>query len=106
MQNCGEIIFKPTIGNERIHQGSNGNGVRIVNFVTFKTLLFRARYSRIGIFINTPGPQLMEKLTVRSITYGRKGDDIRVYSMYDCSGEVTVIFSYYLVVARVREKWQ
>jgi hypothetical protein len=26
-----ENIFKPTIGNESIHQDRNGNGVRVVN---------------------------------------------------------------------------
>ena len=26
-----ENSFKPTIGNKRLHQGSNDNGVRIVN---------------------------------------------------------------------------
>ena len=31
-----EDIFKPTIGNECIHQDSSGNGVRIANFVTTK----------------------------------------------------------------------
>jgi len=29
-----EIIFKPTIGNESLHQDSNDNGVRIVHFAT------------------------------------------------------------------------
>jgi len=29
-----ENIFKPTIGNESLHQGSNDNVVRIVNFAT------------------------------------------------------------------------
>ena len=29
-----ENIFKPTIGNESLHQDSNDKGVRIVNFVT------------------------------------------------------------------------
>ena len=29
-----ENIFKPTIGNESLHQDSNDNGVRIVNFAT------------------------------------------------------------------------
>jgi exonuclease III len=29
-----EDIFKPTIGNERLHEISNDNGVRIVNFAT------------------------------------------------------------------------
>jgi len=31
-----ENIFKPTIGNESLHQVSNDNGVRIVNFTTPK----------------------------------------------------------------------
>ena len=30
-------IFKPTIGNESLHQDSNDNGVRIVNFQHQKT---------------------------------------------------------------------
>jgi len=29
-----ENIFKPTIGNKGLHQHSNYNGVRIVNFAT------------------------------------------------------------------------
>jgi hypothetical protein len=31
-----EDIFKPTIGNESLHEISNDNGVRVVNFVTSK----------------------------------------------------------------------
>ena len=31
-----EIIFKPKTGNESLHQDSNNNGVRIVNFATSK----------------------------------------------------------------------
>jgi len=37
-----ENIFKPTIGNESLHQGSNNNGVRIVNFVTSKNLVVKS----------------------------------------------------------------
>jgi hypothetical protein len=33
-----EDIFKPTIGNESLHEISNNNGVRLVNFATSKTL--------------------------------------------------------------------
>jgi hypothetical protein len=31
-----EDVFKSTIGNQNLHQNTNDNGVRIVNFVTSK----------------------------------------------------------------------
>jgi hypothetical protein len=34
-----ENIFKPTIGNETLHEISNNNGVRIINFATSKNLV-------------------------------------------------------------------
>jgi exonuclease III len=34
-----EDIFKPTIGNESLHEISNDNGVRVVSFATSKNLL-------------------------------------------------------------------
>ena len=37
-----EKIFKPTIGNVRLHQNSNDNGVRIVNFATSKNLVVKS----------------------------------------------------------------
>ena len=36
-----ENIFKPTIGQESLHQHSNDNGVRLVNFVTSKNLVVK-----------------------------------------------------------------
>jgi hypothetical protein len=33
-----EDIFKPTIGKESLHEISNDNGVRVVNFATSKNL--------------------------------------------------------------------
>jgi hypothetical protein len=48
-------IFKPTIGNEILHQDSNGDGVRIVKFATSKMLL-RARCFRTETFVSTPEP--------------------------------------------------
>ena len=35
-------IFKPTIWNESLHQDSNDNGVRIVNFATSKYLVLKS----------------------------------------------------------------
>jgi hypothetical protein len=34
-----EDTFKPIIGNESLHEASNDNGVRIVNFATSKSLI-------------------------------------------------------------------
>jgi len=63
-----ESIFKPTTGNERPHQNSNGNGVRIVNLTTSKNLVLRAQCFCSKTSINTPGPLPMGILT-RLITY-------------------------------------
>jgi len=63
-----ENIFKPTIGQESLHQDSNDNGVGLVNFVTSKIWWLRARCSLTGTFINTPGPPLMLRLTTRLTT--------------------------------------
>jgi hypothetical protein len=35
---CREDIFKPTIANESLHEISDDNGVRLVNFATSKNL--------------------------------------------------------------------
>jgi len=36
-----ENILKPTIGQESLHQDSNDNGVRLVNFATSKNLVVK-----------------------------------------------------------------
>jgi len=42
MQKWGDKIFKPTIGNDSVHQDSNGNDVRVVNFATSKNLVVKS----------------------------------------------------------------
>ena len=37
-----ENIFKPTIGNKRLHQDSNDNGVRLVHFATSKNIVVKS----------------------------------------------------------------
>jgi hypothetical protein len=65
-----EDIFKPIIGLEILHQNSNDNGVRLLNFATLKKIwLIRVRRILTGTFINTPGPPLMARLTTRLTTY-------------------------------------
>ena len=37
-----ENVFNPTVGNESLHQHSNDNVIRIVNFVTSKNLVVKS----------------------------------------------------------------
>jgi hypothetical protein len=37
-----ENIFKPTIGNESLHEISNDNGVAVVNFATSKNFIVKS----------------------------------------------------------------
>jgi len=62
-------IFKPTIGNESLHQDSDDNGVRIVNFITSKNVVVKTRRSHTDTFISTPGLLLMGRLIIRLVTY-------------------------------------
>jgi hypothetical protein len=55
-----ECIFKPRIGNENLHEISNDNGVRVVNFATSKNLS-KVQYSHIVTAINVVGHLMMER---------------------------------------------
>jgi hypothetical protein len=46
-----EDIFMPTIGNESLHEISNDNGVRLVNFTTSKSSESKVRCSHIATSI-------------------------------------------------------
>jgi hypothetical protein len=39
----GKDIFKLTVGNKNIHEISNGNAVKVVNFSASKNLMVRSR---------------------------------------------------------------
>jgi hypothetical protein len=47
---CREDIFKPTTGNESLHDIRNDNGARAVNFATSKNLTIRDLYREINYF--------------------------------------------------------
>ena len=64
-----ENIFKPTIGQEILHQYINDNGVRLVNFATSQNLVVKSTKFPHRNIINTPGPPLMVRLTTRLTTY-------------------------------------
>ncbi|PNF35790.1 hypothetical protein B7P43_G11761 [Cryptotermes secundus] len=78
-----EDIFKPTVGNESLHEISNDNGVRVVNFATSKHLTVKR---------NQIDHILVDRRRHSSIL------DVRSFRAADCDTD------HYLVVAKLRER--
>jgi hypothetical protein len=64
-----EDIFKPTIMNESLHEISNDNGFRLVNFATSKNLRVKVRCFHIATSINILGRLQIGKPTIRFTTF-------------------------------------
>jgi hypothetical protein len=60
-----EDIFKPTIGNESLHKISSDNGVRLVNFATYKNLRVKSMMFPHRNTHNMLGQLQMGKPTIR-----------------------------------------
>ena len=85
-----ENIFKPTTGNENLHQGSNDKGVRVLTFVISKNLFVKSTmflHWNIHKYTWTPPDGKIHN----QIDHILIGDCIEVYSMYILSGELPVI---------------
>ena len=104
MQKWGErIFFKPKIGQESLHQDSNDNGVRLVNFATSKNLVVKStmfphrnihKYtwtSPDGTTHNQIDHVLIDRRWQSSVL------DVRSFRGADCDTD------HYLVIAKVRE---
>ena len=99
-----ENIFKPTIGNESLHQDSNDNGIRIVNFATSKNLVVKSTmFPHQNIHRCTwtsPDGQTHNQIDHILIDKRRHSSiiDVRSFRGADCDTD------HYLVVAKVRER--
>jgi hypothetical protein len=62
-----EDIFKPTIWNESLHETSNDNGVRVVNFATSKNLVVKSTIFPHRKIHKYTWTSLMAKHTIRLI---------------------------------------
>jgi endonuclease/exonuclease/phosphatase family metal-dependent hydrolase len=99
-----ENIFKPTIGNGSLHQDSNDNGVRIVNFATSKNLVVRSTmFQRRNIHKYTwTSPDGKTHNQIDHILVDKRWHssilDARSFRGADCDTD------HYLVVAKVRER--
>ena len=101
-----ENIFKPTVGNESLHQDSNDNGVRIVNFATSKKLVVKSTmfpYRNIHKYIWT-SPDGKTHNQIDRILINRKWHsgvlEVRSFRGADCDTD------HYLVVAKLGKYWQ
>ena len=99
-----ENIFKPTIGNESLHQDSNDNGFRTVNFATSKNLLVKSTMFPHRDFHKqiwaSPDGKTHNQIDHILIDRTRQSSILDVHSLRgaDCDTD------HYLVVAKVRER--
>ena len=100
-----ENIFKPTIGNESLHQDSNDNGIRIVNPATSKNVVFRRStiFPHQNIYKYTwTSPDGKTHNQIDHMLIDRRWHssilDVRSFRGADCDTD------HYLVVAKVEER--
>jgi len=99
-----ENIFKPTIGQESLHQNNNDNGVRLVNFATSKNLVVKnTMFLHRNIHKYTwPSPDCMTHNQIDHVLIGRRWHsnvlDARSFRGADCDTDHS------LVIAKVRER--
>jgi len=99
-----EIIFKPTIGQESLHQDSNEYGVRLVNFATSKNLVVKSTifpHRNIHKYTWT-SPDGKTNNQIDHVLIDRRWHssvlDVRCFRGADCDTD------HYLAIAKVREK--
>jgi hypothetical protein len=99
-----ENIFKPTIGNESLHQDINYNGIRIVTFATSKNLVVKSTIfpHRNNHKYTWTSPNGQTHNQIDHILIDRRWNsstlDVRSFREADCDTD------HYLVVAKVRER--
>jgi hypothetical protein len=98
-----EDIFKPTIGNESLHEDSNDNGVRVVNFATSRYLVKSTMFPHRNIHKYTwTSPDGKTHNQIDHVLIDRRWHssvlDVRSFRGADCDTD------HYLVVAKVRKR--
>jgi endonuclease/exonuclease/phosphatase family metal-dependent hydrolase len=101
-----EDIFKPTIGNKSLHQISNSNRVRVVNFATSKYLIVNSTlfpHHNIHNFTGmSPDGKTLNQIDHILIDRRRHSSilDVRLFRAADCDTDQ------YLVTANLGRDWQ
>jgi hypothetical protein len=97
-----EDICRP-IGNESLHEASNDNGVRVVNFATSKNVIVKSTFSHYDIHKHTwTSPHGVTHNQIDHILIDKRRHsnilDVRSFRGVDCDTD------HYLVVAKLRER--
>jgi len=99
-----ENIFKPTIGQESLHQDSNVNGVRLVNFATSQNLVVKSTMFPHRNFhkYTWTSPDGKTHIQIDHVLINRRWHssvlDVRSFRGADCDTD------HYLVIAKVRQR--
>jgi hypothetical protein len=99
-----DYIFKPTIGNESLHEISKDNGVRVVNFATSKNRIFKStKFPHRNIhkyYCTLPDGETHNQIDHIPIDRRRYRSvlDIRSFKSADCDTDQ------YLVLGKIRER--
>jgi hypothetical protein len=99
-----EDIFKNTIGNDSLHETSNDNGVRIINFATSKNLVVKSTmfpHHKIHKYTWTSADSKTHNKTDHILVDRRQQSripDVQSFRGADCDAD------HYLVAAKLRER--
>jgi hypothetical protein len=99
-----EDIFTPTIGNDSLHETSNDNGVRVVNFATSKNLVIKSTmfpHRKIHKYTWTSPDGKTHNQTDHVLVDRRRQSsilDVRSFRGANCD------MDHYLVAAKLRER--
>jgi len=99
-------IFKPTIGNESLHQDSNDKSVRIVTFATSKTLVVKSTiFPHLNIYKYTwTSPDGKTHNQIYYILTDRRWRSSALE--YDLSGELTLMLITVWWLQKLGKDWQ
>jgi endonuclease/exonuclease/phosphatase family metal-dependent hydrolase len=98
-----EDIFKPIIGKESLHEASNDNGVRVVNFATSKILIVKSTFPQRDIHKHTwTSPDGVTHNQIDHVLIDKRQHtntlDVCSFRGADCDTD------HYLVVEKLRER--
>ena len=89
-----EDVFKPTVGNESLHQDINNNGAKIVNYATSKNLFVKSMmfsHRNLHKYTWTSPDGKIRKQNDHRMIDRRWNSNILECAMYDLSGKLTMI---------------